>query len=104
MDVDQVFPFEPTAISSRKWCEVLLKLDCNSQTYGLAVDGDWHRKDIAFAEVVRSLERLVFRTRPCRGDVRQILLEEGETQTGRTLLPSPFGRRVGDEGKPQNKC
>ncbi len=78
LDRGKVFPLTPVPINSGKWYHITLKLDCDSQTYDLSVDGEWIRKKIAFAEKVDSLERMLFRTGPYRGDVRMFFMENGE--------------------------
>ncbi|UCE07597.1 MAG: hypothetical protein JSW07_06065, partial [bacterium] len=78
LDREQVFPLTPIPLIMGKWYDVDLKLDCNLQSYDLAINGDWIRKDVTFAEKVNTLERLVFRTGPYRGDVRLIIIEKGE--------------------------
>ena len=72
----------PVQITTGKWYDVALKLDCKSQSYDLAINGDWVRKAVKFAEKVDSLERLVFRTGPYRGDVRAILVDGGPRPSG----------------------
>jgi len=61
----------PVPISTGKWLDIRLKLDCDSQSYDLAVNGDWVKRNVPFweKEKVESLERLVFRTGPWRGYV-----------------------------------
>ena len=54
-------------------------LDCGAQQYDLAVNGTL-RRGIRFAEKVDSVERLVFRTGPYRGDVRPTILD-GQPKT-----------------------
>jgi hypothetical protein len=101
LDRAQVFPLEPVPVSPRKWLRLRLTLDCESQTYDLALGREVIRKDVAFAEKVESLERLVFRTGPYRGDVRPVIAENGEPRpaglytedlpgAGRKILPIRF--------------
>ena len=65
----------PVPITTGKWYDIALKLDCTSQSYDLAVNGDWVHRDVPFAERVDLLERLVFRTGPYRGDVRTMIVD-----------------------------
>jgi len=46
------------------------------------VNGDWVRKDVKFAEKVESLERMVFRTGPYRGDVRALIVDSEPRPSG----------------------
>jgi len=72
----------PIKIKTGKWYKITLKLDSNSQSYDLAVDGQWVRKSIPFAEKVGSLERMVFRTGPYRGDVRSLIVDSEPRPSG----------------------
>jgi len=60
-----------------KWYHIKMKLDCGKNEYSLYVNGKEIHNDIEFARTdrVKSLERLVFRTGPWRGDVRQFIME-----------------------------
>jgi hypothetical protein len=60
-----------------KWYQVKMELDCGKREYALYVDGKEIHDNIEFARTdkVGSVERLVFRTGPWRGDVRQFILE-----------------------------
>jgi hypothetical protein len=53
---------------------VRLVLDCTTQSYELTVNSET-RKRIPFAEKAQTLERLVFRTGPWRGDVRPAFVD-----------------------------
>jgi hypothetical protein len=66
---------DPVPMTLGRWYDITLKLDCGSQSYDLAVDGKWVKKDVPFAEQVDTLERLVFRTGPWRGDVRPLIVD-----------------------------
>ena len=70
---------DPIRIISGQWLSVNVYLDCGTQQYDLAVNGTL-RRGIRFAEKVDSLERLVFRTGPYRGDVRPTILD-GQPRT-----------------------
>jgi hypothetical protein len=81
MDRFNVDP-DAMAIDVGRWYHVRIELDCGKREYALYVDGKEIHDDIEFARTdrVRSVERLVFRTGPWRGDVRQFILE-GEPAT-----------------------
>ncbi len=68
---------EPTPVpfSIGKWYHIKLHLDCEQQSYDVALDGVWVKRNIEFAEKVESLERLHFRTGPWRSDVRLFILD-----------------------------
>ncbi|HUW20796.1 MAG TPA: hypothetical protein VMW16_15970 [Sedimentisphaerales bacterium] len=78
----QLMTINPVAITTGKWYEVTLKLDCNSQSYDVAVNHEWVRKGVAFAEKADSLERMVFRTGPYRGDVRALIVDSEPRPSG----------------------
>ena len=78
LDRAKVFPLEPVAISPQKWYQIGLSLDCSTQSYNMTLDGKQIREDIAFAQKVEDLERIVFRTGPYRNDVRPTVAENGE--------------------------
>jgi len=65
----------PVRINTGRWINIRLILDCEDSSYSLAVDGKVVKDDIEFAEDVKSLERLVFRTGPWRGDVRSFIVD-----------------------------
>jgi len=66
---------DPLRSSSKRWMEVALRLDCESQSYRVALDGKWKEEAIGFNEKVESIERLVFRTGPWRSDVRPWIVD-----------------------------
>lgn len=70
---------KPLPIKLGRWFTVALKLDCATGSYDLGLDGEWVRKDIAFAEKVEALERMVFRTGPYHGHV-PVTIVDGEPQ------------------------
>jgi len=83
---------KPVRIHINKWYDIKLVLDCSKQEYNLYVDGKRVRKGVEFAEKVESLERLVIRTGPWRGDVRPLIAEQGEPNTlGLYLEDMPGG-------------
>jgi hypothetical protein len=57
------------AISTGRWMDVRMELDCNRQRYALYVDGKEVDDNIKFGEKAETLERLVFRTGPWRNCV-----------------------------------
>jgi len=68
----------PTRIG--EWVDIQMILDIREKTYDLEVNGEMAREDIAFAEQVNGLDRVVFRTGPWRGDVRPLIVD-GEPET-----------------------
>jgi len=50
-------------------------LDCEKQSYDVALDGALVKQNIEFAEKADSLERLHFRTGPWRSDVRMFIID-----------------------------
>jgi len=78
----KLMAINPVPMTTGKWYDIALKLDCGSQSYALAVNGDWVYKDIKFAEKVDSLERMVFRTGPYRGDVRALIVDSEPRPSG----------------------
>ncbi|MDR8391936.1 hypothetical protein NC796_12330 [Aliifodinibius sp. S!AR15-10] len=64
----------PLPYPSGKWMHVRMDLDLEKQGYTLYIDGE-KIHDLPFDEEVESLERLVFRTGPWRGDVRQFIVD-----------------------------
>ena len=76
MDRFNVDP-DPLPIEVGKWYHIKMELDCGKNEYSLYVNGKEIHDDIEFARTdrVKSLERLVFRTGPWRGDVRQFIME-----------------------------
>ncbi len=77
------------------WHAIKLTLDVNAKSYDLAFDGTIMRKQIAFAEEVESLERIVFRTGPYRGATDRLLSTVGQ--------PADGGLRIEDLPAPGNK-
>lgn len=65
---------EPFRIAPRQWLDVRLDVDTAAQRYDLTVNGR-RQTQIPFAQPVESLERLVFRTGPWRGDVRPTFVD-----------------------------
>lgn len=65
---------EPFRIAPDTWLRVRLDADCEAQRYDLSVNGQT-RASIPFSQPVESLERLLFRTGPWRGDVRPAFVD-----------------------------
>lgn len=81
MDREKVGPISPYRISTGQWYTVTLQLDCESQSYSMEVNGDLAVEELDFAQPVESLERLVIRTGPYRGDARKWLAENSEPKS-----------------------
>jgi len=79
----------PVAIQTNKWYDIKLILDCDKQEYDLYVDGKRAKRGIEFADKVESLERLVFRTGPWRGDVRPLIVNGEPGAKGLYMEDSP---------------
>ncbi len=77
LDIAQVFPLQPVPITTNKWYTITLRLDCTTGSYALALDSEWIRRDLAFAEKVDSLERIIFRSGPYRGEVPATIAARG---------------------------
>ena len=69
---------DPIRMKLKQWLNIRIDLDCAAQRYDLVVQGE--SRQIHFAEKVESVERLVFRTGPWRGDVRPVILD-GQPKT-----------------------
>jgi len=72
----------PLPVKTGKWYRITIKLDSNSRTYDLAIDGRWLRKSVDFAEDIGSVERMVFRTGPYRADVRSLIVDSEPRPSG----------------------
>jgi hypothetical protein len=64
----------PLFLQTNKWTDVRMDMDVERQQYTLYIDGNIIH-ELPFAEKVESLERLVFRTGPWRGDVRAFIVD-----------------------------
>ncbi|MHC4062369.1 MAG: hypothetical protein ACYSR6_12315, partial [Planctomycetota bacterium] len=78
----KLMSINPVRISTGEWHDVTVKLDCESQSYDVGLNGKWVRKGVAFAEEVKSLERMIFRTGPYRGDVRALIVDSEPRPSG----------------------
>lgn len=81
----------PIPITTGAWHDITVRLDCGSQSYDLAVDGRRRKRKVPFAEKVESLERLVFRTGPWRGDVRPLIVDGAPANPGLYIEDLPGG-------------
>jgi hypothetical protein len=73
----------PVPIHTGEWYDVTLNFSVSAQKYDLNVNGKDVISNIPFAEKVRSLERIVFRTGPYRGFVPPEHVEDA--------MPKPAG-------------
>lgn len=91
MDRGNVDP-DAMPIKVGRWYHVKMVLDCGKREYALYVDGKEIHDDIEFArsDKVDTVERLVFRTGPWRGDVRQFILD-GEPATKAIFVEDLYG-------------
>jgi hypothetical protein len=65
----------PVRITTGNWYCIKLIIDCAKQIYDVYVDEEWVKTALPLAEKVESVEKLVFRTGPWRGDVRLFILD-----------------------------
>jgi len=80
---------DPVPAQVSKWYDIRLVLDCEEQEYDLYVNGKRAEGGIEFADKVESLERLVFRTGPWRGDVRPLIVNREPGAKGMYLEDAP---------------
>jgi hypothetical protein len=76
-------------VPGRTWLAIRLDINCAAGTYDLALDGKTVGTGVKFAEPAASVERLVFRTGPYRGDVRAIFVEGEHATLGFTSEDLP---------------
>ena len=76
-------------VSGHSWLAVQLDIDCAAGTYDIALDGKTAGKGVKFAEKAETVERLVLRTGPYRGDVRAIYVEGEHATLGFTSEDLP---------------
>jgi hypothetical protein len=76
-------------VPDRVWLSVRLDIDCATGTYDLALGGVTVGVGVRFAEPAETVERLVFRTGPYRGDVRAIFVEGEHATLGFTSEDLP---------------
>lgn len=71
----------PIPVKLKKWHDIELSFDCDKQSYSVKVDGKLIDDNISFAFEIESLQRLVFRTGPYRGEVIPQLFNIYDTDT-----------------------
>ncbi|MDQ7817964.1 MAG: hypothetical protein RDU14_13135 [Melioribacteraceae bacterium] len=71
---------DPIPFSNNKWYKIILEVDCVKQNYNLYLDDNLLKSNIPFNTRIESVNRIVFRTGPWRGDVRQSIID-GEPET-----------------------
>lgn len=59
----------PIPVKLMKWHHIDMSFDCDKQQYSLKIDGKIIEENISFAFKIETLQRLVFRTGPYRGEV-----------------------------------
>jgi len=74
----------PIPVSGQEWLTVRLDINCTAGNYDLTLNGNVVGREVKFAETVETVERLVFRTGPYRGDVRAIFVEGEHATLGYT--------------------
>ena len=71
----------PIPVKLMKWHQFEMVFDCDKQSYSLKIDGNIIEEDISFAFKIESLQRLVFRTGPYRGEVTPQVFNIYDTDT-----------------------
>ena len=71
-------------VPDHAWLSLRLDINCAAGTYDLALNGKSVGDGVKFAEQAETVERLVFRTGPYRGDVRAVFVEGEHTTLGCT--------------------
>ena len=61
----------------KEWHDVVLKINCEDQTYQPIIDGEVVHEKINFAYKVEEVERITFRTGPYSGWVPSFVVEHG---------------------------
>ena len=74
----------PIPVSGQEWLKVGLDINCTAGTYDLKLNGKVVGREVKFAEKVETVERVVFRTGPWRGDVRAVFVEGEHATLGYT--------------------
>jgi hypothetical protein len=75
---------KPVRVSPREWLNVRLELDCTNGSYDLVLNGNVVGSKVRFAEKVETVERMIFRTGPWRGDVRAAFVDGEHATLGYT--------------------
>ncbi len=73
---------QPVAIKRGVWYGIKVRMDCGEGEYDLAINNQWVRRGMEFEGEVKTLEKLVFRTGPWRGDVRALILDSEPNTLG----------------------
>ncbi|HNQ90086.1 MAG TPA: hypothetical protein PKM73_15830 [Verrucomicrobiota bacterium] len=76
-------------VPDRTWLTLRLDINCTAGTYDLALNGNTVGVAVKFAEPAGTVERLVFRTGPYRGDVRALFVEGEHATLGYTSEDLP---------------
>ena len=76
-------------VPNHTWLTIRLDINCAAGTYDLALNGKTVGLGVNFAEQAETVERLVFRTGPYRGDVRAIFVEGEHATLGYTSEDLP---------------
>jgi hypothetical protein len=71
----QWWEMDPVEYSVGDWRDIELKLDCETQSYDVYLDKALVKEKTPFAVKTKSLQRIVFRTGPWRGDVRPFIVD-----------------------------
>ena len=73
-DRGKIEKVRPVAIHTQKWYHIKMDFNCFTSSYDCYLQNKLVRKNIPFNNQVKNLERIVFRTGPWRGDVRQFIV------------------------------
>jgi hypothetical protein len=73
---------EPVKIGLGRWLTVGIRADAGKQSYDLSINGEQVRRGVPFATRVDTLQRLVFRTGPWRGEVPSAIVDGGPATRG----------------------
>ena len=76
-------------VVGNEWLTVQFDVDCAAGEYDLSLDGKKVDSGVKFAEKVETVERIVFRTGPWRGDVRAVFVEGEHATLGYTSEDLP---------------
>lgn len=71
----------PIPVKLKKWHLIEMTFDCDMQRYSLKIDGNIVDENISFAFEIESLQRLVIRTGPYRGEVTPQVFNIYDTDT-----------------------
>ncbi len=76
-------------VPERSWLTIRLDINCAQGSYDLALNGKTVGLGVKFAEQAETVERVIFRTGPYRGDVRAIFVEGEHATLGYTSEDLP---------------